>query len=79
MLKKITKLYPEEKFLKVDGFDKAIIGIEEKSKRLVYSVSGCLKILEKEMKKKDAIDYFEFNIYNSFIGEESPIWCYDDF
>jgi len=45
MIEKIIEQYYEEEFLKADGFDDAIIGVEENEMRLIYSVSKCLKIL----------------------------------
>lgn len=45
MIDKILEWFPEEELLKIDGFDDAIIGIEEHSMRLVYSVKKCIEIL----------------------------------
>ena len=36
----------EEDFLIADGFDDAIIGVDESSMRLIYSVSKCISILD---------------------------------
>lgn len=52
MLETILENYSEEEFLKADGFDEAIIGVDEKTMRLIYSVSKCLKILEKICQRK---------------------------
>jgi hypothetical protein len=27
----------------------------------------------------EAIEYFEFNMRGSYVGEQTPIWCQDDF
>lgn len=48
MIDKIIEAFEDESFLKVDGFDKAIIGVDEFSLRLVYSVSKCIDILCEE-------------------------------
>lgn len=64
-------------FLKADGLDDAIIGVEEKTMVLIYSVSKCLEILQKEMSEEDALDHFNFNIFGSYVGEKTPIWCWD--
>jgi hypothetical protein len=45
MIDKITEYYQDESFLKADGFDEAIIGVDENEMRLVYSVSKCIEIL----------------------------------
>jgi len=76
MLKKITDYY-EEEFLKADGFDDAIIGVEEIDMKLIYSVSKCLKILEQDMNETDAMEYFTFNVSCAYMSEKTPIWCWD--
>jgi len=77
MLEQILEYFPEEEILKADGFDDAIIGIEESSGRLIYSVSKCLKILEKDMSEEDASEYFWYNVHGAWVGEKTPIWCLD--
>ena len=79
MLKNIIENYPEEEFLKADGFDDAIIGIEEPSMRLIYSVSKCLEILRVDMSEEDALEHFYYNVSGSYVGEKTPIWCVDMF
>ena len=49
MIESITEHHYEEEFLKADGFDDAIIGVDEKEMRLIYSVSKSLIILEEDM------------------------------
>lgn len=80
MIENITENYTEEEFLIADGFNEAIIGLDEKSMRLIYSVTKCLEILMQDnMTEEEAIEYFEFNISGSYVGEKTPIWCYDNF
>jgi len=79
MLESILLNYQDEELLKADGFDDAIIGIDESSMRLIYSVSKCIEILSKDMSTEDAIEYFDFNVGCAFVGEKTPIWCYDIF
>jgi len=79
MLDEIIENYPEEKFLTADGFDEAIVGVDTSSMRLIYSVEKCIEILMKDMIEEDAIEYFEYNVAGSYMGEKTPIWCYDDF
>jgi len=72
--------YPEEGFLKADGFDDAIIGIDSKGNKLVYSVSKCLNILMKDgMDFEDAYEYFYYNVEAAYVGEHTPIWVNDTF
>jgi hypothetical protein len=79
MLDRIIENYPEESFLIADGFNDAIIGVDEQTFRLIYSVSKCLEILKKDMNEEDAIEYFEYNTRGSYVGEKTPIWCEDTF
>jgi hypothetical protein len=79
MIKAITEQYQDESFLKADGFDEAIIGVDETSMRLIYSVSKCIQILCKDMNEEDAMEYFSFNVSGAYVGEKTPIWCYDNF
>lgn len=77
MIDQITEQYYEEEFLKADGFDEAIIGVEENDLRLIYSVSKCLEILQQEMDETEAMEYFTFNVSGAYVGEKTPIWCWD--
>jgi hypothetical protein len=80
MLQEIIEYYGDEEFLKADGFDDAIIGVEIPSMRLIYSVKRCLEILIDEgMTYEDAIEHFDFNIGGAYVGEKTPIWCHDNF
>ena len=77
MIDSIIESYYEEEFLIADGFDNAIIGVEESSMRLIYSVSKCLEILEGNMSEIDSLEYFTYNVSGSYVGEKTPIWCVD--
>ena len=79
MLQEIIELYEEETFLKADGFDEAVIGVEIPSMRLIYSVKKVIETLitKDEMSLEDAMEHYEFNIRGSYIGELTPIWCDD--
>ena len=80
MLDLILDNYPEESFLKADGFDEAIIGIEEPSLRLIYSVKKTIEILiEEGMTEEDAQEHFSYNVSGAYVGELTPIWCEDRF
>jgi hypothetical protein len=81
MLDQLIDLYPDEDLLIADGFDGAIIGIDEKSMRVIYSVKKCIEILvvDQLLTNEEAIEHFEFNVAGSYMGEKTPIWCYDNF
>jgi len=65
--------------LKVDGFDKAIIGEEYSSGRLVYSAERMIKILMNRdgMSFEEALEFIEYNILGAYVGEMTPIYIYD--
>ena len=90
MLEEIRARYTEgEEILSVDGFDDAVIGVmtDFTVPRLVYSVTRCLEILEEEFKKDedcddpatDAMEHFTFNISGADVGENTPVYCWDQF
>ena len=78
MLDKIIEWFPEEDILKADGFDEAIIGIYTNEMRLIYSVSKCIQILCRDMNEEEAVEFFDFNVRGSYVGDKTPIWCVDD-
>lgn len=78
MLDKILQWFPEDEFLKADGFDEAIIGIDDSTMRLIYSVSKCIEILKEDMDEEDAVEYFHYNVKGAYMGDKTPIWSTDD-
>ena len=79
ILNNIVDRYTDEEILKADGLDKAIIGIDEYSMRLIYSYTKIIQVLMEDMTREDAEDYFGYNIQSAWIGEKTPIYCMDDF
>lgn len=79
-LQEILENYPDIEFVKVDGFDGAVIGMTTDMK-LVYCVGDMLDILiEEGMDDVDAIDHFEYNISRSIpYVENAPVLVYTDF
>lgn len=84
-LNQIIEAYPEELFLKADGFDDAILGVTTQKQSgnilLVYSMSKCIEILmnRDEMTEEEALEYYYFNVEGSYMGEKTPVWVEDDF
>lgn len=80
----ILEFYPDEEFLKADGFDDAVIGVSfDKSVgaiKLVYSRSKCINVLiERDgMSFEDAMEYFDFNVDGAYVGENTPIFMDDE-
>jgi hypothetical protein len=62
--------------LKMDGFDEAALGYIEAGDecRLVYGYDECIAVLEKEMSREDAIEYFEYNSIRSldYMAKSDP-------
>jgi hypothetical protein len=73
----ILDVYREKALEKIDGFDNAIIGIEVKTNRLIYSVKKCLKILKKQMPNEEAIDLFYTVIFTENTKLKKVIFCED--
>ena len=80
MLKEIMEIHGNEGFMIADGFDEAVIGIDLDGVRLVYSVKKCLEILmQNGMTKEEALEDFCYNISANWVGDQTPIWCWDKF
>ena len=79
MLEGIVENFPDEDILKADGFDNAVIGIDITTMRLIYSKLQCIEvlILEEDMAYEEALEYLEYNTFNAYVGEKTPIWCDD--
>ena len=35
--------------------------------------------MDQEMTMEEAIEYFDFNVSGTYLGEKTPIWCEDMF
>jgi len=80
ILEALIEIYPDEDLLIADGFDEAVLGIEENTMRIIYSVSKCLEIIEAQgMPEQEALEHFYFNVQGSYVGEKTPIFCFDEF
>lgn len=76
----ILETFPDEEFLIADGFNEAVIGIDGRNMSLIYSISKCIDILVAEgLSTQDALEYFEYNVRGSYVGERTPVWCDDYF
>lgn len=75
ILTKILEHYPEEGYVRVEGFDDAIIGLASKG-CLAYSINSIIEILmsRNNWKYSDAFDYFYYEIEDKHQGDKSPIF-----
>ena len=81
MLTSILENWPDEQLAIADGFDEAVIGIDVVGERVIYSVQKVIDILMERdgMDEQDAIDWYEYNMQSTYVGEHTPIWCEDRF
>ena len=75
ILSKILKEFPDDGYLKVDGFDNALIGISSNG-ALVYSIDKIVEILMKRnnWSSNDAYSYFLYSISATYVGDKKPIF-----
>ena len=72
-------MYPDENFLRMEGFDDAVIGVDEKTMRLVYSKSKIMRQLLKSMNYEEAMLHFDYNIQGVLDKDYLPIIVNDMF
>jgi hypothetical protein len=70
----IDKYADIDDILFADGLDEAIVGFNAMSWQVVYSIDKCIEVLSKDMTPDDAIEYLEYNTFNAYVGEKTPIW-----
>lgn len=76
----ILQVFDDFEIVTADGFDDAILGMDESSGRVIYSVSKCIEILmDQDMTEGEAMEYFHYNVSGAYVGELTPIWCCDLF
>ena len=73
----LLEVYENNTLEKINNFDKGIIGIEVETKRLIYSVRKCIKILKKRIPEEDVVDYFYSEIYSESKCFGKVIFCED--
>lgn len=65
-----------------DGFEKAFVGstISAFSREQValYDYDLCIKVLveDQQMTEEEAIEYFDYNVIGSWVGEDTPIFIH---
>jgi hypothetical protein len=60
-----------------NGYDEAVMGVSTDG-RLVYSVEKMIEIttIDGNMNRLEAIEWLEYNTFNTYVGEMTPIWVY---
>ena len=74
----INESYPD--VLIADGFDKAIMGIVERSGMnpvVLYNKNKCIDIMIKrdKMTEEEAIEFYYYNIVGSHMGDYTPCFA----
>jgi hypothetical protein len=61
------------------GYDEAVLGISTDG-RLVYSVEKMIEVTirDGDMNRLQAIEWLEYNTFNTYVGEMTPIWVYTE-
>ncbi len=72
-------MYPDAEFLRMEGFDDAVIGVDERTMRLVYSKSKIMRQLIRSMDYETAMEHFDYNIAGAWVGDDTPIIVNDMF
>jgi len=62
-------------YLKADGFDGAIIGVDANVERIVYDKHKMIEILISQgCNHDDALEHLEYNVWCAYVGENTPIY-----
>ena len=76
-LDELLDAYPEQEFLKADGYDDCVIGLYED--RLVYSMTKMVRetMLVADIDEREAREFLESSIWNGYVGELTPVFVDD--
>ena len=58
----------------IKRYEQAIIGQDDASLRVVYSVDKIIGILSEEMSEEEAREFYEYNILGAYMGDMTPIY-----
>lgn len=62
-------------YLKAEGFDRAIIGIDMVGQRIVYDkFTMCSILIEQGFYEQDAIEFLAYNVWGAYVGKHTPIY-----
>lgn len=75
---KYQYLLEEEEVLLAEGFDDALIGLDMITNRAIYDSNKMIQILvqEEEMSIQEAVEYLEYNTWNAYVGDKTPIFLH---
>jgi len=58
----------------IKRYERAIIGQDDASLRIVYSANKIIEILSEEMTAEEAEEFYEYNILGAYMGDMTPIY-----
>lgn len=66
--------YAPEDVILLEGHEEAFVGLtsDDGPTRAVYSLDRIIKVLERDMSREDAWEYFCYNIECAYAGERTP-------
>lgn len=70
-----------ENVLLADGLEHAFMGIGRQFTHpvAIYSYKKTIKTLMRQgMDREEAVEYFDFNIAGSFVGDQTPVFLQDE-
>jgi len=72
----LMEILADEEALLIDEFEDALVGYSNGPNLVaVYDYSMCVHILmEDNMTYEQALEYMEYNVVNSYVGEKTPIF-----
>ena len=78
-MEKILDMYPDEQFLKADGFDDCVIGVSHRFGEPLTLAYDEEKVIKKVMKRdklarETALEFYTFNIIGAWGGKQTPIF-----
>ena len=70
------EILAENESLLADGFEKALVGVTCGANPVaIYDAMSCIDILIADgMTEMDAIEYFEYNVVGSHMGDKTPLF-----
>jgi hypothetical protein len=70
----VDEHHPDQELLLADGFEEAFIGVAYQFDKALalFDREKCIEILERDMSREEAEEYFEFNVAGAYIGPYTP-------
>jgi len=70
----IVEFYEDEEIFFADGFDDCIVGVTSNNIVVYDSDKMITSLMNQGMDSEEALDYWDFNIENAYVGNRTPIY-----